>query len=102
MLVLALGSCEKDTGRKAVSIVPSYSGAPVTVSDREFTKKDFMVIVSYEDGSTEFIDDYDFELVGLDAGYYVLEFTYQDVSNPLYIKCEIPIYPSDFETGASE
>ena len=30
-------------------------------------------------------------------GYYIIQFTYKDVSNPLYVKCEIPIYPSDME-----
>lgn len=95
VMLLCFVSC--DDGREVWGILPSYTGLPVTTTDREFTKEDFMVMANYADGTDEFIDDYEFEVVGFEEGYYVIQFTYKDVSNPLYIKCEIPIYPSDMK-----
>lgn len=97
LLTVMLLACVSCGGPEALGIVPSYMGPPITVTDYEFTKDDFLVIASFDDGTDKTIDDYEFELVGLQEGYYILEFTYQDVGNPLYIKCEVPVYPSDIE-----
>ncbi len=94
MLTLALASC--DDGREVLGIFPSYKGGPVTTTDYEFTKDDFFVLANYADGD-ESIDDYEFYIEGMADGYYIIQFTYKDVSNPLYVKCEVPIYPSDME-----
>ena len=88
--------CACDDGKKDVlGIVPSYNGAPVTTTDHEFSKDDFIVIASYADGRDDIISDYEFEGVGLKEGYFIIEFTYGKAGNPLYVKCDVPVYPSD-------
>ncbi len=94
MLTLCMASC--DDGEEVLGIFPSYMGGPVTTTDHEFTKDDFYVLANYANRD-EAIDDYEFYIEGMADGYYIIQFTYKDVSNPLYVKCEIPIYPSDME-----
>jgi len=94
MLAVCLASC--DDGEEVLGILPSYMGPPVTTTDHEFTKDDFYVLANYENRD-ESIDDYEFYIEGMENGYYVIQFTYKDVSNPLYVKCDVPIYPSDLK-----
>ena len=93
-LTLTMVSC--DDGRELLGIVPSYTGAPVTTTTHEFTKTDFVVLANYENGD-EVIDDYEFHVEGMADGYYIIHFTYKDAANPLYVKCEVPVYPSDMK-----
>lgn len=93
-LTLTMASC--DDGRELLGIVPAYMGGPVTTTTHEFTKNDFYVLANYEDGD-EAIDDYEFYVEGMADGYYIIQFTYKNAANPLYVKCEVPIYPSDME-----
>ena len=93
-LTLCLASCGDN--REVLGILPSYMGLPITTTDYEFTKDDFYVLANYADGD-ESIDDYEFYLQGMENGYFVLHFSYKDVTNLLYVKCEVPIYPSDMK-----
>lgn len=95
VILLCCVSC--GGGDDAIGLVPSYRGPVVTTTDYEFTKDDFLVIASYDDGRDVFVSDYEFEVVGLREGYFIIEFTRGELSNPLYVKCEVPVYPSDVE-----
>ncbi len=84
-LTFALVACG---GKEIVGIVPKYSGEPVAEYDenREFTADDFTVWVMYkvEDGQ-EVTKDFEFEVIGSCAEYYVVEITYKEWKEPVYV-----------------
>jgi len=92
-LTLCWTSCG---GEEVLGILPSYTGLPVTTTDYEFTKEDFYVLANYANRD-EAIEDYEFHVDSMKDGYFILHFSYKGVTNLLYVKCEVPIYPSDME-----
>lgn len=94
--LLALSSC----GKEVLSLTPAYRGEDVTELDHEFKKEDFFVYVTYTDGTEGEVTNFDMEVKGMDAGYYILEFTYDGFTEEGYVKCNLPIYPSDKEKAA--
>lgn len=94
LTLLALVSCG---GPELLSIMPAYKGEPVTSTYHEFTKDDFYVIASYDNGEDKVITDFEFEVQGMENGYYVINITYEDMDNPVYVPINVQIYPSDFE-----
>lgn len=103
MCVVTLASCG---GPELLSIMPVYVGGTVDSTYYEFSKDDFYVLANYDNGVDEVITDYEFEVKGMENGYYVISFVYKDVDNETYVPIEVDIYPSDFrdneETGATE
>ena len=97
ILTLTLAACDKG-GKNVIGIIPAYMGGDITVTDYEFTKDDFFVLANYEDGTDASVTDYTIASVKLDQGYYVIRIEYEGVGNNCYVKCRVPVYPSDFET----
>lgn len=92
LLSFALVSCG---GPKIVSLVPVYKGAEVTDTHHEFTKDDFDVYLTYDDGAQLLADDFTLEVKGMKAGYYILEVTVKDFSEEAYVPINVNVYPSD-------
>ncbi len=90
--LLLLASCG---GPKLLSIIPAYAGSGVTSTHHEFTKGDFYVLATYADGTDKQVTDFEFEVQGMDAGYYIIEITYEDMDNMCYVPIEMDFYPSD-------
>lgn len=101
LFTAALSSCGGvDDENPVVGLTAAFLGGDVTTTDHEFTKDEFYIVASYEDGTfEEGITDYELEVKGLMSGYYVLDFTYKGYTHETYIRCNIPIYPSDFKDG---
>ena len=97
LLAAALPSCKENP---VIGLIAAFKGASVTSTEHEFTKDEFYVVASYEDGTFEQdVTDYEFEVVGLAAGYYTIRFTYKGYSTETYVQCSVPVYPSDIEGG---
>lgn len=101
VLVLAvLASALSACGNPVIGLMAAYTGPDVTTTDHEFTKDEFYVVASYEDGTfEEGVDDYEFEVKGLEEGYYILSFTYKGCTNEAYVKCNVAVYPSDLQAA---
>ncbi|MBQ3708533.1 MAG: hypothetical protein II889_11590 [Clostridia bacterium] len=98
-LCLCLSSCHKNP---VIGLVAAYMGEDATTTDYTFTKDDFYVVASYEDGTFEQgVKDYEFEVVGLDEGYYILNFTYKGFTSESYVKCHVAVYPSEMGEGGN-
>lgn len=94
LVLLVLISCG---GPELLSIIPAYKGEAVTSTHHTFTNDDFYVIASYADGTDEVVSDFEFEVEGMEKGYYVINITYKDMENPVFVPINVQIYPSDFE-----
>lgn len=94
-LILGLTAC----GKKVLSLTPAYRGEEVTELDHEFKKEDFYVYATFTDGTDGEVTDFEMKVKGMDAGYYILEFTYNGFTEEGYVKCNLPIYPSDKENA---
>jgi len=100
LCLVMLASCG---GPELLSIYPVYVGEPVTSTHHTFSREDFMVIAAYTGGIDETVDDFEFEVRGMDAGYYVIDITYEGLDNPVFVPIEAKIFPSDFkETDVAE
>ena len=75
------------------------TGKEVTELDHEFKKEDFYVYATFTDGTDGEVTDFEMKVKGMDAGYYILEFTYNGFTEEGYVKCNLPIYPSDKENA---
>ena len=95
MLLPFAVSCGKEKVKEPIGLIVVYTGPDVTDTRHTFTNDDFSVLASYEDGTDEYVHDYTFEVTGLEAGYYVLNFTYNGCETEAYVRCHVPIYPSD-------
>ena len=101
LLVLCLaGLVSCGGGKEVLGLAAIYQGPEITTTDHEFTKDDFYVVASYTDGS--FLDpvpdkDYTLEQVGLKDGFYIFHITYGGYTQEAYVKCDVPIFPSDLE-----
>jgi len=95
LLLPVTASCGKEKAKEPIGLVVVYTGPDVTDTRHTFTNDDFSVLASYEDGSDEYVHDYTFEVTGLEAGYYILNFTYNGYETEAYVRCQVPIYPSD-------
>lgn len=93
LCLLTLASCG---GPELLSIMPVYVGGTVDSTHYEFTKDDFYVLANYDDGVDKEITDYEFEVKGMEEGYYVIYFEFKGVDNEAYVPIEVDIYPSDF------
>lgn len=92
--LVLLASCKKDK-RVPIGMLVNYIGEPVVSTDYQFSREEFTVQANFEDGSSEVLTDFDFEVESLEQGYYTLIFSYNGYETSVYIKCEVPIYPSD-------
>ena len=75
-------------GKEIIGIVPQYAGDPITVMDKnhEFTADDFTVWVMYKvEQGQEVTKDFTFEVVGTTNEYYIVEITYKDLTEPLFV-----------------
>ncbi len=99
LVVLALSSCG---GPELLSIMPVYIGDTVTSTHHEFSKEDFYVLALYDDSRDVQVTDFEFEVEGMDAGYYIVNIIYKDKDNSVYVPIETKIYPSDFKENANE
>ena len=96
LLLPVLVSC--GDGKEVISVVAAYIGPEVTTTDRVFTKDDFYVVASYADGTFEDpvpAKKYEFEMTGMEEGYYIFNFTYRGFTQEAFVKCNVPIYPSE-------
>ena len=93
--VFALASCGKDDEEVPIGLVVTYTGPDVTTTDHVFSHDDFSVIASFADGHDEYPDDFEFEQTGLEAGYYILNFTCRGAETEVYVRCHVPVFPSD-------
>lgn len=92
---VCLSSC-KDK-KTPIGLVVVYNGPDVTVTDKEFSAGEFLVLASYDDGTDEYVQDFEFEMIGLKQGYYVFTFTCRGYETEAYVRCHVPIYPSEKE-----
>ena len=88
-------SCGKEKPKEPVGLIVVYTGPDVYDTVHTFTKDDFSVLASYEDGTDEYVHDYTFEMTGLDAGFYLFKFAYNGYETEAYVRCHVPIYPSE-------
>ena len=95
LLLPLTASCGKDKVKEPIGLIVVYTGPEIYDTQHVFTSDDFSVLASYEDGSDEYVHDYTFEVTGLEAGYYVLNFSYNGCETEAYVRCHVPIYPSD-------
>ncbi len=91
VLMLLLVSC----GKEIVSVVPLYTGEEVTDTHHEFKNEDFYVMITYEDGSQEKAEDFEIEVLGMQDGYYYLQFTVDGFVEETYVPINVKVYPSD-------
>ncbi|GEM_PF-1296863 len=100
LLILAFPSCGKDKeesahkGETPIGLIVVYNGPEVTDTRHVFSPDEFSVLASYEDGTDEYIHDYEFEQVGLDRGFYILRVAYNGYETEAYVRCNVAIYPS--------
>ena len=97
LAALMFASCG---GPELLAIYPVYIGETVTSTHHEFEKEDFYVLASYNDGTDKLVTNFDMEVEGMDAGYYLINIEFEDMDNPVYVPIEAKIYPSDFEEKA--
>ena len=95
LLGTSFASCGKDDEEVPVGLVVIYLGPDVTTTDHVFTHGDFSVLASYADGHDEYPDDFEFEQTGLEAGYYVFTFKCRGAETEAYVRCNVPVFPSD-------
>ena len=101
ILPLLLASCGGDKN-PIIGLVASYRGEDVTSTDHEFTKDEFFVVASYDDGTFEQdVKDYEFEVTGLQEGYYNIRFTYKGFTTEAYVRCNVAVYPSQLGEGGN-
>ncbi len=91
VLMLLLVSC----GKEIVSVVPLYTGEEVTDTHHEFKNEDFYVMATYDDGSMEQVTDFEIEILGMEGGYYYLQFTVDGFVEETYVPINAKVYPSD-------
>jgi hypothetical protein len=94
LLLAMLASCG---GPEILGVIPVYNGPTPTSTTYEFNKEDFLVIVSYADGTDKELEADEFEVVveGMEEGYYILNIVYEDQENECYVPMDLAIYPSD-------
>ena len=94
LLLAILASCG---GPEILGVIPVYNGPTPTSTTYEFNKEDFLVIVSYADGTDKELEADEFEVVveGMEEGYYVLNIVYEDQENECFVPMDLAIYPSD-------
>ena len=90
------GTEEEEKAKTCIGIVPAYRGGDITDTRHEFTKEEFFVFATFDDGSEGEVEDYELTMDGMKDGYFRLTFTYQGVSNGCLIPCKAPVYPSDY------
>ena len=95
LALLSAASCGKDKQKTPIGLIVVYTGPDIYDTVHTFTKDDFSVLASYEDGTDEYVDDYTFEQKGLDAGFYLFDFEYNGYTTEAYVRCHVPIYPSE-------
>ena len=91
LLLMSLVSC----GPEALGMYPVYVGGEVTSLQHEFTKEDFVVIIAFDDGTDREVDDFEFEIVKTEGGRFMIDIFYGDISYPVFVPINIPIYPSE-------
>jgi len=95
----ALLGCEEKTNDEPIegllAIQPIYIGEELSDTNHKFTKDEFTVTAVYTGDRSEEITDYTFELLFMDEGYYVVEFSYGGETNNCYIPCNVDFYPTD-------
>lgn len=101
-LLLAVSALTSCGDPKLLSIIPAYMGGTVTSTRHEFTKDDFYVLATYDDGTDKQVTDFEFEVVGMEDGYYEINISYEDMDNPVFVPIELKIYPSDLKNDTSE
>ncbi len=90
-VMLLLVSC----GPKIIAIMPVYKGEEVTDTHHEFANEDFYVLATYEDGTQAEVKDFKFKVLGMQEGYYYLQFTVGDFVEETLVPIYAKIYPSD-------
>ncbi len=90
-VMLLLASC----GAEIVSVVPLYTGEEVTDTHHEFKNEDFYVMVTYDDGTQKQAEDFEIEILGMEGGYYYLQFTVDGYVEETYVPINVKVYPSD-------
>ena len=96
LLVLPFtASCGKDKGKVPIGLIVVYTGPEIYDTQHVFTSDDFSVLASYEDGTDEYVHDYTFTQDGLNAGYFLFTFSYNGYETEAYVRCNVPIYPSE-------
>ncbi len=98
ILMMVVSSCSSGGEKKILEVTPIYMGEDITTTDHVFTEDDFMVSVSYTDGTDEFAHGYDIEVTGMKDGYYFVKITYKGVSNTAYVPCNVDVWPTDRES----
>ena len=93
-VLVLLTSCG---GPKLIGIIPAFNGPAIYDTTHEFTKDEFFIYASYDDGTDRRLenDEFEFEVQGLKDGYYLIEITSGDETQMCYVECEVPVYPSD-------
>ena len=87
-------SCGKDKGKEPIGLIVVYTGPDVYDTQHVFSADEFTVLASYEDGTDEYVHDFEFEQTGLEQGYYIFHVAYNGCETEAYVRCDVPIYPS--------
>ena len=99
--LLVLASCGKEK-EVTIGLIPVYIGPDVYTTDHEFHIEDFQLIASYADGRDEYPDDFEFEMTGLESGYYCFLFSYGGLETEGFVRCKVPVFPSDSAGSGAE
>ena len=110
LLILALllslpvlfSSCGKDKKETPLGLVVVYMGEDVYETDHVFSPDDFTVLASYADGRDEYVHDFEFEQTGLEQGFYIFRIAYCGCETEAYVRCSVPVYPSDLNPEPEE
>ncbi len=90
-VMLLLVSC----GPEILGVAPVYRGEEVTDTHHEFKKEDFYVLVTYEGGVQKQAEDFEIEVLGMQDGYYLLQFTVDGFVEETVVPINAKVYPSD-------
>ena len=93
LLPFSLAGCEKE--KVPINLYVVYQGPEVTTTDKVFKAEEFLVLASYEDGTDEYVHDFEFEQKGLKEGFYIFTFSCRGYETEEYVRCHVPVFPSD-------
>ena len=95
-LLLALPSCG-GVDKDLLGLVVAYQGPELKTTDHVFSPDEFYVIASYPNNVDKVLESRDFkvESAGMEQGYYIVKVIYRGFEQLAYVKCGVPVYPSE-------
>ena len=96
LLLPLLLSCEGED-KDILGLIIAYQGPEIDTVEHEFTSDEFYVIAVYPNNVDKELKSSDFktELEKLENGYFVIKITYRGYEDYAYVRCHVPVYPSE-------